>query len=57
MHEPVAAEYRPVKSRRRRHGRVLRFVRGYLMIVGGLTTGYVLLQLVIWLLVEAGRIM
>ena len=42
-------------ARRRRHGRVARFFRGYLMMVGALTTLYVLLQLVVRLLVEIGK--
>lgn len=40
---------------RRRRGRVARFFRGYLMMVGALTTLYVLLQLVVRLLVEIGK--
>ena len=42
-------------ARRRRHGRVARCLRGYLMMVGALTTLYVLLQLAVRLLVEIGR--
>ena len=42
-------------ARRRRHGRAARFFRGYLMMVGALTTLYVLLQLAVRLLVEIGR--
>lgn len=42
-------------ARRHRHGRVARFFRGYLMMVGALTTLYVLLQLAVRLLVEIGR--
>ena len=42
-------------ARRRRHGRAVRFFRGYLMMVGALTTLYVLLQLAVRLLVEIGK--
>lgn len=42
-------------ARRRRHRRIARFFRGYLMMVGALTTLYVLLQLVVHLLVEIGK--
>mgnify|MGYP000418628826 CR=1 FL=1 len=59
MWSPVApdAHQGPAASgaRRRRHGRVARFFRGYLMMVGALTTLYVLLQLAVRLLVEIGR--
>ena len=59
MWSPVApdAHQGPVApgARRRRHGRVARFFRGYLMMVGALTTLYVLLQLVVRLLVEIGK--
>ena len=34
-------------ARRRRRGRAVRFFRGYLMMVGALTTLYVLLQLAV----------
>ena len=42
-------------ARRRRRGRAVRFFRGYLMMVGALTTLYVLLQLAVRLLVEIGK--
>ena len=40
-------------ARRRRRGRAVRFFRGYLMMVGALTTLYVLLA--VRLLVEIGK--
>ena len=40
---------------RKKKGRLIRFIRGYLMIVGALTTLYVLMQLIVILLVELGR--
>ena len=46
-------EHRP--RRRKRRGRFRRFVRGYLMFVGALTTLYVLIQLLVMLLVELGK--
>ena len=45
----------PPKPRRRRKNGIKAFFRGYLMIVGALTTLYVLAQLLVWLLVEAGK--
>ena len=47
----------PEMSRRRmkRRGRFGRFVRGYLMVAGSLATLYALVQLVVWLLVEAAK--
>ena len=39
----------------RRRGRFGRFVRGYLMLVGALTTLYVLVQLLVRLLIEIGK--
>ena len=42
-------------ARRRRRGRAVRFFRGYLMMVGALTTLYVLLRLAVRLLVEIGK--
>ena len=42
-------------ARPRRRGRAVRFFRGYLMMVGALTTLYVLLQLAVRLLVEIGK--
>lgn len=45
----------PPKPRRRRRNRIKNFFRGYLMIVGALTTLYVLAQLLVLLLVEAGK--
>ena len=50
-HERAAA----VPGARHRRGRVARFFRGYLMMVGALTTLYVLLQLAVRLLVEIGK--
>ncbi|MEG0742048.1 MAG: hypothetical protein RR521_07445 [Clostridia bacterium] len=49
------------KKRRRhagapaRRGRFSRFLRGYLMLVGTLTTFYVLIQLLVLLFVEIGK--
>ena len=45
----------PKPKKRKRRGRFKRFVRGYLMFVGALTTLYVLLQLLVLLFVEIGR--
>lgn len=38
-----------------RFSRFKRFFRGYLMAVGALTTGYVLVQLIVLLLVEIAK--
>lgn len=46
-------ERKPPKKRRR--GRFKRFVRGYLMLVGSLTTLYVLIQLLVLLFVEIAK--
>lgn len=43
------------RPRRRHHGRLMRFMRGYLMCVGALTTLYVLLRLLVLLFVELGK--
>lgn len=43
------------RPRRRHRGRLGRFVRGYLMCVGMLTTLYVLLRLLVLLFVELGK--
>ena len=43
------------KRRRRRRGRFGRFLRGYLMFVGALTTAYVMIQLLVLLLIEIGK--
>lgn len=43
------------KPRPRRRGRFRRFMRGYLMTVGALTTLYVLVQLLVRLFVEVGK--
>lgn len=48
-HQPNEPKPRP---RRRRFAR---FVRGYLMLVGALTTLYVLAQLLVRLLIEVGK--
>ena len=42
-------------KRKKRFRRVGRFFRGYLMAVGALTTGYVLVQLIVLLLVEIAK--
>ena len=46
-------EHKP--KRKKRRGRFRRFVRGYLMVVGALTTLYVLIQLLVLLLIELGK--
>lgn len=43
------------KRRKRRRGRFGRFLRGYLMFVGALTTAYVMVQLLVLLLIEIGK--
>ena len=45
----------PSHRRRSRPGRFRRFVRGYLMLVGALTTLYVLVQLLVRLFIEIGK--
>lgn len=59
MHAPSGHNMHPNQEprprRRRRRGRFKRFVRGYLMFVGSLTTLYVLMQLLVWLFVEIAR--
>lgn len=45
----------PHRRRSRRPGRFRRFVRGYLMLVGALTTLYVLVQLLVRLFIEIGK--
>ena len=45
----------PHWRRSRRPGRFRRFVRGYLMLVGALTTLYVLVQLLVRLFIEIGK--
>lgn len=45
----------PPHKRKKRRGRLARFMRGYLMIVGALTSLYVLAQLVVLLLVEIAK--
>lgn len=40
---------------RRRHRKLARFCRGYLMTVGGLTTFYVLVRLLVVLFVEVNK--
>ena len=49
MHPPQKEQGR--KPRRRKH-RAARLIKAYLMIVGSLTTGYVLIQLIVRILVE-----
>lgn len=58
--EKVRKEYsqehhRPVPRKKSRFKRLGRFFRGYLMAVGALTTGYILVQLVVLLLVEIAK--
>ena len=52
---PAGQMEKPGRQPRPRHGRFRRFVRGYLMMVGGLTTLYVLVQLLVRLFVEIGK--
>lgn len=58
MHHPKPdhphATSRPPRKKRR-FSRIRRFFRGYLMAVGALTTGYVLVQLIVLLLVEIAK--
>lgn len=62
MHTPPAYDTRcqqhhphQEQKRKRRRGRFKRFVRGYLMFVGSLTTLYVLIQLLVLLFVEIAK--
>ena len=57
MQHPHQTEKHPhaPAPRRRRRGRFMRFVRGYLMFVGSLTTIYVLIQLLVILFIEIGK--
>ena len=59
MSSPAAPKGRQppgtLPHQRRRHGRVMRFFSGYLMFVGGLTTLYVLAQVVVLVFVEIGK--
>ncbi|MEF9878636.1 MAG: hypothetical protein RSE58_01265 [Clostridia bacterium] len=55
LHENEEYQEKAQKRMLRRHGRFLRFMRGYLMIVGGLATLYVLVQLLVLLFVEIGK--
>lgn len=56
MQIPVQPEKpRRPNRRSRRHGRLGRFCRGYLMCVGGLTTAYVVIKLLVLLFVEIGK--
>lgn len=43
------------KFKRKRRGRFMRFFRGYLMMVGGLTTLYVAVHLLVLLFVEIAK--
>lgn len=56
---PVApAQGAPEKRGRgepKHRGRAKKIARGYLMIVGGATTTYVLIRLIAWLFVEIGK--
>lgn len=45
----------PKPKKKKRRGRFGRFVRGYLMFVGALTTLYVMLQLLVLLFVEINK--
>lgn len=46
---------RAPKTRHKRRSRFMRFFRGYLMMVGGLTTLYVLVHLLVLLFVEIAK--
>ena len=48
-------EHHKPRPKRKKRSRLKRFVRGYLMFVGALTTLYVLIQLLVLLLVEIGK--
>ena len=48
-------EMRQTQRPPRRRGRCVRFFRGYLMLVGGGTTIYVLIRLLVVLLVEVQK--
>lgn len=52
--QPGAEEHSSARPQRR-HGRFVRFMRGYLMLVGSLTTIYVLIKLLVLLFVEIGK--
>lgn len=52
---PVYPQPEAPRRRLKRRGRFGRFVRGYLMVAGSLATLYALVQLVVWLLVEAAK--
>lgn len=52
-HPPM--EPQPPHHRKRRGGRFGRFVRGYLMCVGSLTTGYMFVQLLVRLFIEVDK--
>jgi hypothetical protein len=53
---PAQPPEAPPKARRnRKHGRLLRFFRGYLMVAGALATAYVLERLLVALFVEIGK--
>ena len=54
-HPHPAPQPHEKKRRKRRRGRFGRFLRGYLMFVGALTTAYVLIQLLVLLLIEIGN--
>ena len=45
----------PHAPKKRKKGRLMRFFRGYLMCVGALATGYMLIQLLVLLLVEVAK--
>jgi len=54
-HQHDMYPHEPKPRRRKRRGRFRRFVRGYLMFVGALTTLYVLIQLLVLALIEIGK--
>jgi len=55
MQENVRIDPKKSGKRRKRCCRLLRFLRGYLMTVGALTTLYALVQLLVLLFVEIAK--
>ena len=52
---PVEPHPRHKPRRRKRFYRLRRFIKGYLMAVGALTTAYVFIQLLVLLFVELAK--
>jgi len=55
MYNPPRPKEYTERPARKRRGRMRRFFRGYLMLVGGLTTLYGLAQLLVLLFVEMAK--